>query len=210
MMSHFPLFSARNADITQIAATTDNNGDFCKYVIPRGGTIPTKIVELTRIELKAGEMYSDGKKVEGFPTRSALISFIDYLPQNSLLVGHNMHRFDAQRLIYQLQVEGLMAEFERKVSGFLDTYPLAQELYPERKIYKQTALVQDLLGVEYSAHNAVDDVKVLKQLLQHMKSSTNSNVIRKHTLNFQSTTLPPRALLINSPELSEDRCPLYN
>ena len=143
---------------------------------------------MTGIELKAGKMYHHGQKVKSYYVRETLISFIDYLPRRSVLVGHNMHQKDARWLIYQLEKEGLMAEFERKVCGFLDTFHLAKELYPERKDnggFGQVALVQDLLGVEYSAHNAVDDAEHLMQLLRHMKSPTNSNVIRKHTMNFQ-------------------------
>ena len=59
-----------------------------------------------------------------------------------------------------------MGMFENAVHAFLDTLVMYKQIYPERRSYKQEALVNVVLGQEYNAHNAEADVAALQQLVQ--------------------------------------------
>ena len=68
-----------------------------------------------------------------------------------------------------------MQEMESKITGFIDTLLIAQDLYPDRKGkggYKQEALLKDILNESYSAHNALDDVQALQKLFSKMQESS--------------------------------------
>lgn len=96
---------------------------------------------------------------------SCLNSFIDWLPDNTILCAHNCKRFDATIMVSEITSVTLMTNFKRKVIGFIDTLPLFKVNLPGRKSYKQTSLVTDILGETYEAHEAMDDTRLLLKLL---------------------------------------------
>ena len=62
------------------------------------------------------------------------------------------------------------------VSGYIDTLKFARKDFSKEKVtnYKQQTSVTEILGKQYSAHNAVEDVMSLQELfskeLQHCGS----------------------------------------
>ena len=88
---------------------------------------------------------------------------------------------------FQKGISSLVAAFEDNMVGFMDTLPIAKELYPERKGnggYKQETLVTDLLNTSYTAHNALEDVEALEKLLAHM--APNAELQVKHSLTVEA------------------------
>ena len=160
-------------DLIQIAVKNKDEM-FNVYVRPCQGYIPANITDITGISMKDNNMFYKGEKVESCDAKCALASFIDFLPDQCMLVGHNTHQFDTRIVLLHLKDYGLLEQFQSKVCGFLDTLPLARSLYPERKEaggYKQEALVQNLVKELYDAHNAIGDVSALHKLLIVMKQS---------------------------------------
>ena len=55
--------------------------------------------------------------------------------------------------------------------GFVDTLPLFKAKFPECGSYKQEYLVSKCLGVSYNAHNSMDDVQSLRELVKKSSPS---------------------------------------
>uniref|UniRef100_A0A673JE68 exodeoxyribonuclease III n=1 Tax=Sinocyclocheilus rhinocerous TaxID=307959 RepID=A0A673JE68_9TELE len=108
---------------------------------------------------------------------TALLSFITFLRMlgRPLLVGHNSRRFDCHVLARALDEFGLRSDFQKEVSGFVDTLPLARQLLKDSGLqsFKQENLVKTLLGVSYAAHNALEDVQALQKLYWALKPTAN-------------------------------------
>ena len=141
----FHLFTGRTAGITQLAAVCLDGLTFSWYVMP-----------------------SRPISMEATRATGILVDFIAFLQSKKqpLCIGHNIRCFDCPILIYHLIAHSLMGMFENAVHAFLDTLVMYKQIYPERRSYKQEALVNDVLGRGYNAHNAEADVAALQQLVQ--------------------------------------------
>uniref|UniRef100_A0A8D3E5V3 exodeoxyribonuclease III n=1 Tax=Scophthalmus maximus TaxID=52904 RepID=A0A8D3E5V3_SCOMX len=106
-----------------------------------------------------------GKRMHTTPIMEALTSFIAFLrsfPCPVLLAAHSAWRFDAPVLTRVLRKCHLLREFQEVVSGFLDTFPLSKNRCLQS--FRQESLVKELLGVDYKAHDALEDVRALQAL----------------------------------------------
>ena len=58
--------------------------------------------------------------------------------------------------------------------GYIDTLPLFRFLYPNEKSHTQSKIFEIVIGGVFNAHNALDDVKALAQILRklNIKSCT--------------------------------------
>ncbi len=121
----------------------------------------------TGISFKYGVLRYNKKPVEAVYQHQGLAKFITFLStiSNPILVGHNIKVFDLP-ILYNNMSDQMESEFGKVVVGFLDTLFLFRQLYPNRKNYTQPILVSDLLNKTYSAHNALEDVKSLQQLVE--------------------------------------------
>ena len=171
---------SRSSDITQLSAY-DGEHSFNVYVNPRQA-ISQKASEITGLSycFQKNQMYHNGKEVESVNIHEALLSFSDFLASKShpVLVGHNIGSYDIPILMRLLEEFGLLSSFVNLISGCIDTLKLARKVYPKSEVknYKQTTLVKMLLGIDYDAHNAFEDVKSLYQLfdeklLSHCKDT---------------------------------------
>ena len=99
--------------------------------------------------------------------KDALIGFMDFLKtiQNPVLVGHNIKTFDLIFLYKNLIKCELWKSLVSTVAGFIDTLLVFKKEFPKRGSYKQEVLMAELLHENYVAHNALDDVKALRKLL---------------------------------------------
>ena len=66
------------------------------------------------------------------------------------------------------------------VTGFMDSLILFKEMYPRRKCYKQTFLVIEFSGHSYNAHNAIDDVTSLQNLIDARDASLEKMKLMIH------------------------------
>ena len=64
------------------------------------------------------------------PVKDVLNSFIDWLPNDALLVAHNCKKFDANIIVSHYQNHDLINKLKEKVTGFSDTLPFFQQKIP--------------------------------------------------------------------------------
>ena len=167
---------SRNSDISQIAAYNGVN-KFNNYVLPRCD-ISKEASKITGITFhrSSNKMYQNGEEVQAVTQREALLNFIEFLEKKdtSILVGHNIAMFDIPILLNKLKEFGLVSTAAKSISGYIDTVKVARRVFPKDKVanYKQETLVNTILGKQYSAHNASEDVMSLHELF--------SNELLKH------------------------------
>lgn len=120
------------------------------------------------------------------------MSFIAFLQMlgRPLVLGHNIRRFDCPLLARALDELDLRAEFESSVSGYVDTLTLSRELLKDRGLqsFRQENLVKELLGLNYKAHDALEDVRALQALYSVLQPT--QELISRHlfTLNTMEKT----------------------
>ncbi|XP_052071133.1 uncharacterized protein LOC127709568 [Mytilus californianus] len=158
----------RNSDIIQIAAKSNSNS-FNRYVIPRVD-IQIEASKITGITFSHGtnKMYVRGDIVEPVTLHKALLDFIHFLKEQnqSIILGHNICNFDISVIVNKLKECNLFSTFCETVKGFIDTMKVARKYIPKNDVenFKQQTLVQQFVGENYSAHNAIEDVDSLKTL----------------------------------------------
>ncbi|VDI61439.1 Hypothetical predicted protein [Mytilus galloprovincialis] len=82
------------------------------------------------------------------------------------------------------------------VKGFIDTLKLSKRVFPKADVdnYRQQTLVKKVLGIEYAAHNAKDDVLSLSELFsQKLQRSCEEDDL--HHVNFNSCKLSLKPLV---------------
>ncbi|XP_064092849.1 uncharacterized protein LOC135205712 isoform X3 [Macrobrachium nipponense] len=165
------------ADILQIAAV-HNSQQFMRYVTPTKPVNPKaqKVNGLKNnngvLERRVSENPDRWEKVPTQPMIHTLLEFLEWL--NSIgpcyLVAHNVS-FDKRHLLYHTRESNLLTRLRKIVLGFIDTCQFFKKLYPGLKKphgqgHSQTALVEQILGETYDAHDALADVLALQKLIR--------------------------------------------
>lgn len=127
--------------------------------------------------------------------REVLLSFIAFLQMmgQPLVVGHNIRRFDCPLLARALDKLNLRTDFESSVSGCVDTLPLARELLRGRGLtsFRQEHLVRELLGLDYRAHDALQDVRALQSLYNELQPT--AEMVCRHRFSMGVVERKPAA-----------------
>ncbi|XP_060593809.1 uncharacterized protein LOC132748252, partial [Ruditapes philippinarum] len=172
--------------LTQIAARELNSGsEFSTYVTPKL-LISEGAQQTTGIRMADNNvMYVSGTIVETVNIQCAVENFIKWLKKYNIvvLVAHNGRRFDFSVLVAAVSNVNKLEEFLASVVGCLDTLPLFRKTYSDRSSYKQGDLVQDILGIQYNAHDALEDVRALVKLFQHCCALVNDMIKFTFSLN---------------------------
>ncbi|XP_025113123.1 uncharacterized protein LOC112575461 [Pomacea canaliculata] len=152
--------------ILQIAALGQNKS-FCRYVLPKKQIHPeAQEVHGLSFNEDEGRLYLNGQPVDAVNIRQALSEFLEFLGDEAVtLFAHNCKLFDAPVLFNAMEACAMLAEFERKVTGFVDTLPLFRAIYPGLSSYSQKSLYEHFFHESYAAHEAMSDVTALKRLL---------------------------------------------
>ena len=155
---------------------------FSTYITP-SCPIGTQASRATGLSVSDGKMFYQGKEVPSCMPADGLTHFVDFVKTcgKPVIVGHNIQNFDVPIIIYNLSQHALLESFSESVSGFIDTLKLAKRVFHKSEVqgsYKQENLVKCVLGKEYNAHNAFDDVMALRELhekkmLSHKSFSDN-------------------------------------
>ncbi|MFW2487899.1 DNA polymerase III subunit alpha [Clostridium chromiireducens] len=154
-------FSPVTEKITEIGIMKIKDGKvvdkFSTFVNPKK-PIPPRVVQVTNI---TDDMVRDAETIDKvFPK---MLEFIE----GSVLVAHNAE-FDINFLKHNARVLGYDFDFT-----YVDTLPLAQEIFPEYKSYKLGRIAKNL-GIKVEvAHRALDDVdttvKVFNIMIEILK-----------------------------------------
>ncbi|XP_025113094.1 uncharacterized protein LOC112575437 [Pomacea canaliculata] len=157
---------AMTSHILQIAALGQRKS-FCRYVLPKKQIHPeAESVHGLSFDEHEGRLYLNDQPVDAVNIRQALSEFLEFVGDDPVvLFAHNCKWFDALVLFNAMEACGLLAEFESKVTGFVDTVPLFKAVCPGLDSYKQSALYDHFFRESYAAHEAMSDVRALKRLL---------------------------------------------
>ncbi|CAC5399160.1 unnamed protein product [Mytilus coruscus] len=156
---------------------------FQEYILPTKPINP-KASEVTGLYSDGCSLFYKSKKVNTLSKSGGLKKFIKWLPHKAVLVAHNSKIFDSKIIVSQLSSVNLVNEFQCKVFGFSDTLHIFKQKFPGRKSYKQENLVKDFLNRSYNAHNAVDDVQLLNQLMKNSKVSLQDIIKHSFTVKY--------------------------
>ena len=77
--------------------------------------------------------------------------------------------FESRILVKAIIANNMLSELQSVLTGFIDTLPMLKKLLSDRCSYKQEELVRGSLNKTYDAHNSLEDVKSLRDLLLHLK-----------------------------------------
>lgn len=180
----FSLSDTRYCEIIQLSAIC---GDviFDAYTIP-SGNVADGATQITGLSVREGCLYLWGNPVPTVPLRQVFTSFLAYIRSFQgpvLLAAHNAKFFDMVILtrVLQQQFPDLWPQFKRMVPAFLDTLPLSKRVRPKLASYSLSSLVYKFLGEAFSAHNAVEDARVLQKLfyIWNPERSTYSEFITR-------------------------------
>lgn len=169
-----------DCDIIQISAKYENN-IFNVYIVP-SKPIAKGAAKVTGLSMSCGQLCYKGKPINAiapFESAKAFLDWLDNIGDEIILYGHNCRLFDCPRLLRLLQRYGLLNTFSDRVLGFVDTLSLFRDLVPGQPSYRQEALIGRLLGKSYEAHNALEDVRGLSDLLHHVSPETDRHL--KHS-----------------------------
>lgn len=172
-----------DCDIIQIAAKHESS-HFNVYILP------TKPIEKGASEVTGLRMVNDrlcykGQPVEGRPHLEAVNEFMGWLDNiegSVVMYGHNCRTFDCPRLLRLLQRCGFDGPFSEKVIGFVDTLHLFRQIAPGQSSYRQESLSANLLGAAYDAHNALEDVRGLQNLVKGHSPVTEEHLNHSFTV----------------------------
>uniref|UniRef100_A0A3B5A6F8 exodeoxyribonuclease III n=1 Tax=Stegastes partitus TaxID=144197 RepID=A0A3B5A6F8_9TELE len=177
-------------EIVQLAAVSGLHS-LNLYIRPRCPVQPAA-ARVTGFTVRGRRLYLHRRLLLTNSLREVLVSFIAFLQMlgRPLLVGHNI-RFDCPVLVRSLDEVQLRAHFEASVSGCVDTLPLARELLRDRclRSFGQENLVRELLGLNYKAHDALEDVRALQTLYGFLQPTPE--VISRHKFTVDTLRCKP-------------------
>ena len=158
-------------DILQISAVCGDK-EFNVYMEPTR-PIPREASNVNKLTLVNGQLNYKMRPVETVPINQALQQFMEFLQgiPKPVLVAHNSKKFDLPFLKHYLKENDLWATFMSVVIGYVDSWIVFRQEFPNRSSYKQVDLVKDLLGEEYEAHAALADVRALQKLCELKKEN---------------------------------------
>ncbi|KAM8891640.1 DNA polymerase III PolC-type-like [Spinachia spinachia] len=161
-------------DIIQLSAVCGKRV-FNAHVLPTR-ELTDSAKRVTGFTVRDGVLFRDGVPTSTVPLADALASFLDFLRSFGgpvRLAAHSARRFDAPVLTRVLRRLKLLPEFQRAVCGFVDTFPLAKNLFCLGS-YSQENMVRHFLRKSYDAHNAVADATMLQELFHHWNPSAQA------------------------------------
>ncbi|XP_075996796.1 three prime repair exonuclease 4 [Genypterus blacodes] len=163
----------QSCEIVQLAAVSGRHW-LNLYTVP-GCRIHHSAARVTGFRVRRQRLYLHRQPVLTSSLREILVAFLAFLQMlgRPLLVGHNIRRFDCPVLARALDGLQLRAKFTSSVSGCVDTLPLLREMLKERGLrsFRQENLVKEVLGVSYTAHDALEDVRALQSLYRALQPS---------------------------------------
>ena len=127
------------------------------------------------------DMCVDGVPVEPNPLHKALREFFTWMKRfpNVVLLAHNGKRFDFPIIVKACEATGMNDELISCVFGLVDTLPVFKDIWPKSESYKQEHLAHTYLSIEYNAHNAMDDVICLSDLIKYAITQDSKCAIKK-------------------------------
>lgn len=189
------------------ALETNTQEEFSTYVCPKVQITP-EAEKVTGIVYDGSCLYFHGKLVDSVSIYSAIKSFFQWLNkyENVVLVAHNGRLFDFRIFSYAATCINLKNELCKTIEGFVDSLSLIRSKYPKLQKFSQEFLAQYFCSETYSAHNAVDDVRMLTKILECAGISDNEynkatygsecHFLQEQYLTAKANNLPSLLVLV--------------
>ena len=126
-----------------------------------------------------------GDIVPSKPVKEVIAAFIEWLPIGAVLVAHNGRAFDNLRLIRVMDALKMTTQFMDKVHAMGDTLPYMKEVFPDSPSYTLSSLCTEHLGLDYDAHDALEDCHALKKLVEHAIAKLQG-ALQRHCWTLES------------------------
>ena len=168
---------------------------FDRYVLPKNG-ISKQASQANKLTIVAGQLLYKSKLVKSITLAECLQDFITYLKSfksKIILIAHNGKVFDSRILVKAIIANNMLSELQSVLTGFIDTLPMVKTLLPDRSSYKQEELVRGCLNKTYDAHNGLEDVKSLRDLLLHLKPQKSVLSLHSFHVDFVCASLQHHA-----------------
>ncbi|KAJ3596934.1 hypothetical protein NHX12_003334 [Muraenolepis orangiensis] len=176
----------KTCEIVQLAAVSGGNS-INLYTVP-GCRMQSGAAKVTGFRVRRHRLFLNRQPVLTNSLREVVVSFIAFLRMlgRPILIGHNIRRFDCPVLVRALDQLDLRVEFQSTVTGCLDTLPLARDICKDYgfRSFRQENLVRELLGLDYDAHNALEDVRALQSLYWTLRPT--SELISRHSFTLET------------------------
>ncbi|VDI16386.1 Hypothetical predicted protein [Mytilus galloprovincialis] len=167
--------------ITQIAAVEHDTGSqFSCYVVPKA-PMSSGAEDITGIMWDGTNLRLNGKVVAALPIFEALSNFFLWLQKfnNAILIAHNGKKFDFRILSNAADKCKLFNLYLESCVGCIDSIAVMKSKIPKLPKYSQPYLAEHVCNKNYNAHNALDDVSMLNEILKAAKVSSVD--LLKHT-----------------------------
>ena len=159
-------FSPKTEKMTEIGAVILKNGviieEFSTFVNPEKH-IPEKITQITGI---------NDSMVKGAPSQNEAIKAFLSFAGNRPLVAHNAHGFDMKFVKEAVSNAGVTCN-----NTYIDTVPIAQNIYKTLKNHKLDTLNKHLQLEGFNHHRATDDAKALAMIFVKLIEELNEKSI---------------------------------
>lgn len=157
-----------NAEILQMAAKSGCH-TYAVYVTPTK-PISHQATAVHGLINSYGDLMHNGVIVPSVPIRAALGGFQNWLQSSfngkCCIAVHNLS-FDGPRLLKSVEHCGLGDEYEASIHGFIDTLDVIRRV-TKRKKCSISSLAEDLQISSDGAHNAINDVNILSNILRNL------------------------------------------
>ncbi|XP_051918163.1 three prime repair exonuclease 4 [Hippocampus zosterae] len=192
--------SGPTCDLVQLAAVSGDRS-LNLYTVPRCRMEPGA-ARVTGLRVRRHKLYLHRRAVPTSPLQEVLLCFVTFLRAlgRPLLAGHNIRRFDCRVLARALDETGLRTQFEASVAGCVDTLPVAREVLKDcgMRSFKQEYLVKELMGVDYKAHDALEDVRSLQTLYYVLQPKPE--VVARYTFGLSDVQVVAKEELTAGPK----------
>ena len=180
-----------STEMTQIAAVYGDK-EFSGYVLPEQSISPSasKVTGLTKVcHLGKPRLCFRGKPVDATTSSGALEELITWLKtevnaSSIILCAHNAKRFDVRVVLFAAKLANATESLGQVVCGFVDSLDVLKENLPGRTSYTQENIYKDVVGKSYAAHEALADVKALREIVS-LTCSPQEKVLRS-AFTFES------------------------
>ncbi|XP_078318478.1 uncharacterized protein LOC111118926 isoform X6 [Crassostrea virginica] len=170
------------SEILQLAAICGDQKFSC-YVLPTS-SIDKQASRITGLTFDGTILFKRGVPVPAVSLHECLTMFHQWLTAipKPVLFAHNCRNFDSIILSNAITKSNFY-HLSEYISGFCDTLPMLKEnISMKTTSFSLETLVRNVLGLTYDAHDAVEDCKYLKKLVEH-----SSICIDAYYLNYTFT-----------------------
>ena len=161
------IFSEPSSEILQLAAICGDQKFSC-YVLPTS-SIREQASRITGLTFDGTILFKRGVPVPAVSLHECLTTFHQWLTAipKPVLFAHNCRNFDSIILCNAITKSNFY-HLSEYISGYCDTLPMLKEnISMKTTSFSLKTLVRNVLGLTYDAHDAVEDCKYLKKLVEH-------------------------------------------